>query len=476
MNPSRRLVTLAAIAALVPLLSATALAQGDVSVAPSQLTVAGTRGAGETRTLLLSAPSGQVGGLQLVPLDLPRADGLAVLPQSAISADLATTGIITGGVLTVPVTISLSGAPSGEYVGEMLLRHDGGSASIPLTVRIKDGWALPALVLLAGVGLGMGVSRYRSQGRPRDEILVRVGRLRGGMTGDVDLLPSFAGRIEALLVDAEGALDKESWEDADTAVTGAEALWTKWRKSRLDWVDMVAYQKELATRLEELGDASAYLVAVGRDVATALRDAPDLANPDQLRTRLESQGERINRYEKLSTLLEGMYELLKDVDPDEAEVWENKAGQWQSRLDALSPDDVATYDALLNEVAVAIEEIKQLPVSGAPMGGPAQPRGMGLPRPMRAPLGLPLPVRPLSDEGELQAARRNLRLFTWVSYGLAWLLLAGAGFGELYVSRATFGANAWADYFALLAWGFGAEASRQAITEVIRGWGLAGTP
>jgi len=54
------------------------------------------------------------------------------------------------------------------------------------------------------------------------------------------------------------------------------------------------------------------------------------------------------------------------------------------------------------------------------------------------------------------------------------LLLAGAGFGELYVTRATFGSNAWGDYFSLLAWGFGAEATRAAITDLVRGWGLPG--
>lgn len=476
MNTCRRVIFPLAALVLVLLLPATALAQGDVSVAPSQLTVAGMRGAAETRTLLLSAPSGQVEGLQLVSLDLPSADGLAVLPQSAISAEMASTRIITGGVLTLPVTIALSGAPAGEFVGELLLRHSGGSVVIPLTVRIKDRWPLPALVLLAGVGLGMGVSRYRSQGRPRDEILVRVGRLRAGMAGDPDLMASFAGRIEALLVDAEGALDSESWEEADGAVGGAEALWAKWRQFRLDWVDMVAYQIELDGRLAELPDTSAYLVAVRREIRDALRNAPDQTTPDPLRLALETQGERINRYERLVTLLDGAIDLLKDVNADDAEIWQPKAAGWQSRLDALAPGDEAGYMALVDEVTASIETIKQLPAAGAPMGGPAVPRGLGLAAPRNAPLGLPPSIRPWADESELHRARWNLRAFTWTSYALAWLLLAGAGFGELYVSRATFGASAWADYFTLLAWGFGAEASRQAVTEVVRGWGLAGTP
>jgi hypothetical protein len=42
----------------------------------------------------------------------------------------------------------------------------------------------------------------------------------------------------------------------------------------------------------------------------------------------------------------------------------------------------------------------------------------------------------------------------------------GSGFNQLYVENPTFGANPWKDYFALLAWGFGAEASRESIIKI----------
>ena len=68
--------------------------------------------------------------------------------------------------------------------------------------------------------------------------------------------------------------------------------------------------------------------------------------------------------------------------------------------------------------------------------------------------------------------RVRLWLFVIVSFIVGWLLLAGAGFNELYMQKATFGANMFGDYLALFAWGFGAEASRDAITALVRGWGL----
>jgi hypothetical protein len=87
-------------------------------------------------------------------------------------------------------------------------------------------------------------------------------------------------------------------------------------------------------------------------------------------------------------------------------------------------------------------------------------------------LASPPATREITEETTTNARIRR-RLFTWASYVIMVILLVGAGFRELYVANETFGANAWGDYFALLAWGFGAEASRAAIVEMARGWGLA---
>lgn len=62
-------------------------------------------------------------------------------------------------------------------------------------------------------------------------------------------------------------------------------------------------------------------------------------------------------------------------------------------------------------------------------------------------------------------AARNIYWFNWLSYAIAVALLAGAGFRQLYANQPIFGANDWSDYFSLLAWGFVAEATRDAIED-----------
>ena len=49
---------------------------------------------------------------------------------------------------------------------------------------------------------------------------------------------------------------------------------------------------------------------------------------------------------------------------------------------------------------------------------------------------------------------------------ISFTVLAGGGFDRLYASKSTFGANGWSDYFSLLVLGFGAEATRNVVTQV----------
>ena len=73
----------------------------------------------------------------------------------------------------------------------------------------------------------------------------------------------------------------------------------------------------------------------------------------------------------------------------------------------------------------------------------------------------------------LRGARYE-QAFKLVSYGIAVVFLVGVGFNQLYNDKPTFGADPWKDYFALLAWGFGAEATRDAVTKVIQSWEIPG--
>jgi hypothetical protein len=447
-------------------------AQSAITPTPEQIAIAGRRGATETRTLLLQATD-PVTDLQIIPLDLHRADGERVLSAGAIRVNLPSDEIEADGLLTVPVTVDLHDVSSGKFNGSLLISYHGGTLSLPMSVTVKDYWLPPLLVLLVGVGVGVGVSAYRAKGRPRDEVLKRVGQLRAQMRGDGKLAQSFLARIEAHLVDVEATLQAGDWEGAEQAAGKAEAVWTLWRKGRDDWLAQLAYHAELVKKLQDEPSVP-YIQTLQRNLEDALRGAPDLEGPHKLRERLDELAQQINRYDRLQGRLDDLGELCSRLSADQAEQWRLKTQAFQRRLYDLDLDDEQAYEALQKEVEQAIDDLAQeIPRQRGVIKAALELETRGLGARVLQLLAPPPSAREISTE-EVSKAGFRLRLFTWASYVIALAMLVGAGFGELYVANETFGANAWGDYFALLAWGFGAEATRAAIADMVRGWGLPG--
>lgn len=505
-----------------------------VNVSPRQLTVAGMRDQRQTRVLLIHADA-PVSNLRIVPLDLSGPNGDTFLPVDAISVELPAADIPAGGLLTVPVTFNLAGARSGQFSGELLITYGEQRLSVPVSVAVKDPpwFALAALVV--GVGLGIGVSTYRAQGRPRDEVLVRLGQIRTQMKADADLQEAgvpFYNRIDAHLVDVEVALEAQQWEKAQQAVMEAENLWVRWRRGRPDWLVQLEYYDTLNARLKDLGDVF-YVNEIKEAARSAHRAMPTLDEPGLFRASLEPLARYVNDFialrERLAalaatktgrataqTLQQRLYtlsplnsagfqslqtevetaigkaqiaqirekanqlaSLVANLPETQALEWQSKIAALQTRAAELSPNDADTYLAVEGEVDAALEQVKALTLSAS--GDEVVPRGAGeaafgtpkgLPQ-MESWLSGPPTIYVQSLPEKVVGARHRLSWFTWLTYAVAVVFLALAGFVELYNGRLDFGANGISDYFTLLAWGFGAEATRASIAEMVQGWRIS---
>lgn len=457
---------------LVLLSAATVNAQTEVVIEPAQLTVSGMRDAVETRTFFLRTTT-PIKNFQLIPLDLNRADGSAVLPAEAILLQNLVSSTRPNEITAI-VRFNLQKAPSsGEFSGKLRLSYQDGEQIIPVTARVKDHWLPPLIMLLIGTALGVSVSIYRVQGRPRDEILIRVSQLRTQIQDDRDLTKAetFQARVEAYLVDVRMALQAESWEEAQNAVKQAEIVWSKWSKGRTDWLTQLAYHDEINQRLQDINPSIPYLQTVRRHLEDAVRDAPDLESPRKLRERLEELAIQLNCYIQLQMKLKQLDQLLTQLPADQVQAWQYKVQNLEQQMENLQPSDLTKGTNIQTEIEAAITEIAQL-LQHSGTGATAK----GLPKlRLTMPLLAPAPsTLLLTWEGRGRSANQRLKAYVLVSYVIAIVFLAGAGFSQLYVDQPTFGANRWKDYFALLAWGFGAEASRGAITKLVQGWGLPG--
>ncbi|NEO03623.1 MAG: hypothetical protein F6K50_52550 [Moorea sp. SIO3I7] len=225
----------ALIALIIPILillsAPPALAQADLTITPKSMTVAGTRGSSTTRSLLLRTTNA-VNDLQIISLDLNTQDGQEIFPANLIQPTLSVEEIEDNSILSLPIEFQLDNAPkSGEFSGELLIKFSETELSVPLTVRIKDPFPIPLVIISIGVILSIAVSGYRSRGKLRDKILVRVGQLRTQLRSDpqlantsladqFDSIPNpFKTRIEGHLLDVEMALQGERWNDGNQAIT-----------------------------------------------------------------------------------------------------------------------------------------------------------------------------------------------------------------------------------------------------------------
>lgn len=509
-------------------------AQEGLIVSPTQITIAVEKGQTETRTLLIRT-TGPVSNLRVIPLDLTGPNGDVVLPAEAITVELPSTSINANAELTVPVTFNLTGVPSGQFTGELLISYTGQSYTVPVSVAVKDEPWFPLAALVIGVALGVGVSTYRAQGRPRDEVLVRLGQIRTQMKVDQKLKDPgtpFYDRIDAELVDVEVALEAQQWEKARQAVMEAEVLWTRWRRGRPDWLVQLDYYDKLNAKLEKLGDSIFYITEIREAALNYHREIPNLEEPALFRAKLEPLARQVNAFVALDGRIDELaamdgpqsrasakvlqrrlhnlapndnagIDLLKDdvestfgklqkdhitakiakleemanrLSEADAQTWQPVAHDFRARMIALDVGDPTAILALNGDVDAAMGQVERLSpylegtIRGVPDVSYGTPKGLVE---SESWLSGPPSIHVQSLHEQIPGAARRLRWFTWLTYVIAVIFLALAGFVELYSTRPDFGANGIGDYFTLLAWGFGAEATRAAIADMVQGWSLS---
>lgn len=515
-------------------------AQEGYPPALAPINVAAQRGQIVSRTFVIQTTAPLTNVQIVVPQDLRLAEatGDRVLPASIVRVQLSGDTVPARDLLTTDLTFDLTAAPSGQFTGELLVKHDGGSFSVPVTVSVKDRPWFPLGLLIAGVALGVGVSRYRQQGLPRDEVVVQLSQLRAQMQVDEDLREEglgqpFLRRIGTHLAEADVALQAQRWPAAQTALAQAEQVLRHWRSGRPDWLAQIEYYQALMRRLAGLHQETSFYVGEVRQAALdAYRSLPELDDPRVFRAQLEPLARQLNEYLTLQARIEGLTVLgdkykskarallaqLNALSPQDADgrtklhtgieqtlqagVYEQllpqlerlkqlsarlndaeAAENWTARAQAFH-DRAASEEQepllLLAEVNAAVTQVENLldptrdagMAFGVPKGGAALEALGGAGSPPQWLSGVPgISVQSLPQA--VTGARRRMAWFTRLTYGVAVTFLALSGFVELYSHRVDFGARGVGDYFTLLAWGFGAEATRSAIADMVAGWGIS---
>jgi len=460
-------------------------AYAELNVSPETIMVTANRTDHISTTLTFSDSAG-VPILRTAVSDLRRADGGASIPANTITITPPKITIPADAPAQITLTVDLANASAnGEFSGSLYLYHKDGRQVVPLTVRLKAAPLWPWLIMIGGVLLGTGLSLYRAEGRSRDEIIVQVGRLRNQMRGDDALHKDFQKSIESELVDVESAVEDRDWETAKAEILEAKSLWNRWRKGREDWIAQLQDGETLiAENFENLQEqvkstvymqgVKGYFDAIYRKLRTGQYETPQT-----LQDSFSEVRRLLSQYKEGEALLQYLRDVRSNaqLSKDRETYWLKQLDFLEKRLQSLNPDvsSFQTWKSEFQETKTVLDtEIAGLDSEESTQGGTGgitgRSGGGSLILQHQLPLGPS--ISSIFHPHQVAQAARNLKWFNWVSRAIAITLLAWLGMNELYGSNPTFGADLLKDYFALLAWGFGAELTRESVVRATQDLGL----
>ena len=298
---------------------------------------------------------------------------------------------------------------------------------------------------------------------------MRIGQLQTQMQEDIEFvkITAFKQYIEGCLIEVKMDLQTEKWEQAIAILEQTENIWKRWVKGRSDWLQQFDYCQQIRQQLEDKNPNDLEVKAILRNLEATINDAPELETPEQFRERLEKIYQQMNQL-VLENQKQDLKALIAEIPLDKRNSILPQFQQLEAKIAAESPANFTQFKRLTAELNDLKEQVEQLHDQSSPRSGISKNLlGSGG-------ISSPPQTRSTNSTPETTKAGVRLKLFTGTSYAIAVIFLAGAGFSQLYIDNPTFGANPWKDYFALMAWGFGAEATRDAITKVVQSWNLPG--
>ncbi len=223
-------------------------------------------------------------------------------------------------------------------------------------------------------------------------------------------------------------------------------------QGRNDWIVQLEYQQSLLDKSANVDPKMPYMQTVRAQLEDASRAAVDQDSPVLLRNTLQEIQQKLNRYLQGKSRLEELNQLRRDLTADRDRIWGQTILQLEQQLSQLSPDAIEAFEQWQVSANSARQKLLEELQQGAttPISRDSISASVQYLKPVPA-------AQPLSSEVEVKTSRRRLRGANTLSYAII-----VAGFNQLYLSNPIFGASI-GDYFVLLAWGFGAEATSTSV-------------
>lgn len=434
-----------------------------------QISISVTEDNAVSKSLRLTTDE-DINSLSITVSDLEAEGGDARISEKGIVISSVPQSLSANETVVVDIEIPANVISiSGEFTGNLLIQSDGNSQILPITLQVRQGQLWAWVALIVGAGLGVGLSLYRDYGLPKDEIVVQMVKLRTQLEAETD--PA-SERFKVAVNGALQAVDNDSsnhdWQAAEEHLQQGQAIWARWQGYRTDWIDQIKYlETDLLVPLQARTDA--YRQRVRSDLKDVQRQLPTYEKPQALAEVLQPLQEQLNRFQEADNWISAFSDLISELESmsDEKDEQKRIKNVLESSLESLYPKDIEKFQILLKDIKSKYDHLSKL-VSGTENHSSDtgdRSDSIQLHRNFVSPVPEQSGIDSIIQQGNV--SRRNLKLFRLITPVVTVGVIAWIGMAERYEQEATFGANPIGDYLGLFLWGFGAEVSRDAVVKAL---------
>ena len=456
----------------IALLLSVVHADSGITASPANLTIKGSRDDVPVRTLILTAGQ-DIRDLSFISPDLASDTG-KTFPAGLIRATRYSSQMTNGSNQPVSLRFDLPKAPdTGSFSGEIWVSSANGTAKIPVTVTVRDGWLPPLAVLVAGVLVSLLLWTYETRGRKRDEILQAVGYLLEAMKLDTDLQKFYAGLPNPFSTFLKDSLEHITQkvlagdlDDAETLLKDTKKTWDTWKRQKPGWIVAGENFERFIEFLEKreasfLSDPAIpeklrktgrvrYLKEMQDFISLEFKKLHEADKPETFKSMLGDQIVKEERFGAIFTSMKGLATTCRSVTncpPCNLDVL------WISFMDQSLHSDISSLE---NDLKARKEEIAKCDKIRAISG-------LAIP-PEKQPLK-PFEITPTPSPGLREQvydlARLRLKFYRIGSFLVTLVILVSIGYSQLYLADPTFGSPG--NYATLALWGLLAGSFSEAL-------------
>jgi hypothetical protein len=444
--------------------------------------------------------------IRITTLDLERKGDQAVFSADQIvvggSAGLE---LVPGQALSIPLTFRIGEtSSSGEYSGNLLVQHDKGDLLVPITVKVRDTWWMALSILGVGVSLATMLSAYQANGFDRDEVRLKIYRLRQKMQSDLKnttlthVAERFQDRVNFYLEEVDVQLDEKKWEEARKSFKEGQVVWSRWTKEQKAWLEVWKYiEEDLKSRVGEgtsnISGNTSYGEELNDRFEKAFSTIATYETPEKFGQSLIDIKKSVDNYSRCNHKFNEIEELEQELSNNERAGPDciNTLNKLKESLKNFTLNDLNGCKAWMGQADKLYESLIALRSSALPSGGIYKRSGNSPPEsPVLLLRSIPGAENLEVDSTTIdvieclvqeekkkayffpfhirlpwQGEQIRVFLFRKGTHLVAIILICGTGLGQIYGSNPVFGANPAVDYFGLLAWGFSIEMTREKIAQ-----------